>query len=64
MVLQKNPTGFALFNCIFLRNQSMSNTRWFCDKNIDNHSYLSNMCAKEVLDSNFNQAGIDQIPAW
>ena len=30
---KKKLTGFALFKSIFLRNRSLSNTRWFCSKN-------------------------------
>ena len=27
----------------------------------DNHNYICHTCAKELLDSNFNQADIDKI---
>ena len=74
----------ALLKCIFLRNQSLSNAGWFCNKkrkigkgNLyltknglgrndisyaeDYHSYMSNICAKEFSDSNFNEAVIGKI---
>ena len=73
---------FALFKSIFLRNQSLSNVRWFYAKNFkigegnlyltenqlsrneiwyaeDNHIYMCHICAKGILDSNFNEAVID-----
>ena len=30
----------------------------------DNHSNMCHICAKELLDSNFNEAVIDKIPIF
>ena len=27
----------------------------------DNHNFMNHICAKEFLDSNFNEAGIDKL---
>ena len=44
---------------MYLTENRLSRNEMWCAA--DNHNFMCHICAKGILDSNFNQAGIDKI---
>ena len=44
---------------LYLTENRLSRNKMWCAA--DNHNYMCHICAKGILDSNFNQAAIDRI---